>query len=140
MVFGVDLHFDSVMAASELILVGRAGGKLFSADYIMEWIQVSWSTAPYRDVEAITLTKGWFMVTLKNAATLEWVLAHQWGFGIAPILFKRWTPLFDVNRERVDEIPVWVCLPALPPHVWIMEVIREIGNNLGTFLKADMSF
>lgn len=76
LVFGVDLHFESVVETSELILVGRARGKFFSANNIMEWIQNIWSTAPHIDVEVITLTKGWFMVTFKNDTTLEWVLAR----------------------------------------------------------------
>lgn len=57
LVFGVYLHFDSMMVASELILVGRARGKFFSANYIMEWIQNNWTTSPNMDFEVITLTK-----------------------------------------------------------------------------------
>ena len=75
LIFGVDLQFNSVMAASELILVGRARDKVFSADYIFDWIQRSWVEAPEGGAEVITLSKGWFMVKFKKIETLEWVLA-----------------------------------------------------------------
>ena len=40
----------------------------------------------------------------------------------------------------MDEIPVWVRLPRLPPFSWVDSVFRGIGNNMGWFLEADMSF
>lgn len=35
LVFGVNIHINSVMAVSESILVGRARGKFFTAEYIL---------------------------------------------------------------------------------------------------------
>jgi hypothetical protein len=35
---------------------------------------------------------------------------------------------------------VWVCLPALPLHFWSLEHFKAIGNFLGDFLEADMTF
>ena len=56
------------------------------------------------------------------------------------MLFRRWTPLFDAHREKVDTFPVWVQAPRLPPFLWVDSVFRSIGNTLGTLLEADMSF
>lgn len=134
LVFEVDLHFDRVMEASKSILVGRARG------IIIEWINRSWVETLDREVEVITLSKGWFIMNFKNSKTLEWVLLRKWGFDIAPILFKKCTPPFDANREQEDEIPVWVRLPTLPPYFCTLEVFPAIRDNLGTFLEADMSF
>ena len=76
MVFGVDLHFDHIMATSESILVGIARDKFFLVEYITKWINRSWLEALDKDVEVITLSKGWFMVSFKNAEMLEWVLSR----------------------------------------------------------------
>lgn len=86
------------------------------------------------------MIRGWFMVRFSNAEVVDWVLERNWGFGKALILFKRWTPIFDAQRERLGEIPMWVPLPSLAPHLWLMDVFKVIGNILGTFLEADMSF
>lgn len=116
LVFGVNMHFDSVMVASESILVGRVREKYYLAEYITEWIGKNSDSAPNREVEVIIVLKGWFMLRFNNVATLECVMEMHWSFGITSILFKRWTPLFESNREILDEITVWVKRHALPPH------------------------
>ena len=40
----------------------------------------------------------------------------------------------------MDVVPVWVKLPALPLHFWDLYHFRRIGDILGTFLEADLSF
>ena len=56
------------------------------------------------------------------------------------MLLKPWHPLFDASRERVDSIPLWVRLPGLPLHYWTEEHLCGIGNTIGVFLEADLSF
>ena len=56
------------------------------------------------------------------------------------MLLKPWSLLFDASKERVDVVPVWVRLPALPLHFWDLYHFRRIGDMLGTFLEADLSF
>ena len=80
------------------------------------------------------------MIKFTKGETLEWVLEHNWSFRKSPILFKRWNHLFDVQREKVFKILVWLRLLGLPPHFWMESVFRAIGNTLGRFLEADMSF
>lgn len=53
---------------------------------------------------------------------------------------KHWNPLFDALKERTDEFPVWVRAPGLPIFLWTEAVFKTIGNTLGQFLEADMSF
>jgi hypothetical protein len=40
----------------------------------------------------------------------------------------------------MDTIPIWVRLPGLPPQYWSEKCFQVIGNELGNFIKADMSF
>ena len=56
------------------------------------------------------------------------------------MLLKPWHPLFDASRERVNSVPLWVRLPGLPLHYWTEEHLRGIGNTIGDFLEADLSF
>jgi hypothetical protein len=56
------------------------------------------------------------------------------------MLLKRWSPLFDASRERIDELPIWVCLPGLPVELWTQKGFECLGNALGRYMDADMSF
>ena len=56
------------------------------------------------------------------------------------MVFRKWTPLFDVSKERMDAIPIWVHLAGLPSQYWSPTILQDIGNSLLYFLKADMSF
>ena len=49
-------------------------------------------------------------------------------------------PLFDPRIERYDTIPIWVKLPNLPFEFWSVDFFKILGNTIGTFLEADVSF
>lgn len=59
---------------------------------------------------------------------------------MAPILLKRWNPLFDPEREQLGAEPIWVRLPGLPIPFWDEEVFIRVGNALGTYLDYDRTY
>lgn len=139
-VLGVDVRIDEAIEAAESTLVGRALGKNFPAQFIQNWADQQWQGGPGNSFKVLVLAKGWFVIQFDKKEMAEWVLAKNWAFGNRPILFKRWTPLFDALREKVDSFPVWVRAPGLSPFLWVESVFRAIGNTLGTYLETDMSF
>ena len=56
------------------------------------------------------------------------------------IMLKKWTPLFDMDIERLDTIPVWVRLPGLPWEFWNPDSLWDLGNALEVFLEKDLSY
>jgi hypothetical protein len=86
------------------------------------------------------LTRGWFAFVFSSSDDVDWVLKKVWSFADTPTILKRWTPTFDAKRERVDEEPIWVRLPGLPMQYWNTHRFAAIGNLLGRYLEADMSF
>ena len=48
--------------------------------------------------------------------------------------------MFDAETEQLDTILVWVRLPGLPLKFWNLEWLREIENELGTFIEFDLLF
>ena len=60
-------------------------------------------------------------------------------FGI-PIILKRWNPLFYASQEKMVFEPIWVQLPNILLQFWTYEQFRPIGNYLGEFIDANMSF
>lgn len=90
--------------------------------------------------EVVNLKGGWFAFNFRMEDHLLWVLNRNWVVCNSPLLLKPWHPLFDASSERVDSVPLWVRLPGLPLQYWKLQHLREIGNILGKFLEADLSF
>ena len=139
-VVGEDLAWDNILKMSKCTLVGRVLGRNFSEKTIQAWASVSWSTHFGYVPEIELLNRGWFAINLQKEEDCGWLLSKCWHLDHSPVLMKPWNPLFDASKERVDIIPVWVKFPALPLHFWDMYHFRRIGDILGTFLEADLSF
>ena len=86
------------------------------------------------------LSRGWFAINLAKEEDLRWIQNKSWHIDHSPVLLKPWHPLFDASKERVDVIPIWVRLLALPLRFWDLYHFRRIGDILGTFLEVDLSY
>jgi len=115
-------------------------GQHFAHKTVIEWADLNWREEVGYVPEVVTLTRGWFAFKFLIEDHLRWVLNKNWSLDHTPLLLKPWSPLFDASRERVDMIPIWVRLPALPLHFWELYHFRRIGNILGQFLEADLSY
>jgi hypothetical protein len=80
------------------------------------------------------------MLKLENHTLAEKYLQSGWSIDSTPVLLKKWEPTFDAATERMDTIPIWVRLAGLPPQYCSEKCFQVIGNELGNFIKADMSF
>ena len=137
---GEDLAWDSVLKMAQCTLVGRAVGRNFAQKFLQEWAAASWGNQLGYAPEVRELNRGWFAVNLEEEADLRWIQSQCWHIDHSPLLLKPWSPLFDASRERVDVLPIWVRLPALPLHFWDLYHFRRIGEILASFLEADLSF
>ena len=140
LLLGMDVQVEEVLDVAESTLVGRARGRFVSGKFLKQWAESQWLETPARSFKTYTLAKGWFMVRFGSKEAMEWVEERNWAFGNRPIFFKRWSPLFDASKEKLDEYPVWVRAPSLPPFLWVDSVFKSIGDLLGTYLDADRSF
>ena len=77
------------------------------------WARKNWPSALIYVPEMDALTKERFGFRFNYASDVEKILAKQWSYGVVPIMLKKWTPLFDVNCERLDIMLVWVHLLGL---------------------------
>ena len=57
-----------------------------------------------------------------------------------PIVLKKWSPIFDVVKERAGKEPIWVKLPCLPIHLWNQYLFKMWGDHLAEYLDVDFSF
>lgn len=137
---GEDIDWNSVLQMATLTLVGKVLGHRFSRKTVAKWAEEKWKPLVGYAPVVVMLTRGWFAFRFKKEEELRRVLNLNWQLKNAPVLLKLWHPLFDASRERVDVSLVWVRMPALPLHYWEPYHFRKIGNILGTFLEADMSY
>lgn len=136
----MEVSIEEALEVAECTVVGRARGKKLSPGFIQEWGEKNWSAGQERVFEASTLVKGWFMLRFKNKEAADWVCSRNWVIGNIPVLMKKWTPLLDAVHEETDTFPVWVRAPGLPSFLWTESVFKAIGDRLGNYLGADMSF
>lgn len=122
------------------VLVGRVRGRTYSVEILQQWIKEIWGTL-LKELRAIkVLERGWFALHFHRAEYTEWILSQFWHIELAPILLKRWDPLFDPEHEQLGAGPIWVRLPGLPMQFLTLEVFKRIGDVLGTYLEHDQSY
>ena len=121
-------------------LVGRASGRSFALKIIIEWAHSAWKEHPGYVPEIIELNRNWFSFNFLQPDHAKWVMGKKWSVNNSPLFLKPWNPLFDASREKLDKIPVWVCLPAPSLQFWTLDYFKAIGNFLGEFLEAYLSF
>jgi hypothetical protein len=138
--FGEDVAMDRVLEFSERAVVGRVRGKNLGLAFLKGWVTKTWLPELSKMPHIRLLTRGWFAFVFTNSEEVDWVLKKVWCLADTPTILKRWTPAFDAKRERVDEEPIWVRLPGFPMQYWNTHRFAAIGNLLGSFLEADMSF
>lgn len=139
-VLGEDIGWERVLQMADHTLVGRAMGRHFALKMVVEWARENWKEHVGYVPEVVMLTRGWCTFHFLKPEHGEWVMNRSWALDHTPLLLKHWHPLFDVSRERVDIVQLWVKLHGLPLHYWKEEHLREIGNILGSFIEVDMSF
>ena len=121
-------------------LLGRVMGRHFAKKTVQDWAAVSWGDQLGYVPVVEMLNRGWFAINLAKEEDLRWIQNKSWHINHSHVLLKPWHPLFDASKERVDVIPIWVRMPALPLHFWDLYHFKRIGDILGTFLEADLSY
>lgn len=104
---------------------------------LRQWAEEIWGTL-LKELPAIkVLARGWFSLHFHRVEYTEWILSQFWHIELAPVLLKRWDPLFDPEREQLGTRPIWVRFLGLPMQFWTPQVFKRIGDALGTYLEHD---
>jgi len=93
-----------VLDMSFKVLVGNAWGRRFNAKTLKERVASHW-TGHLGYVSDVKILAGWVLYKLSKPEDALWALNKPWSMDSTPILFKLWTPLFDVGRK------VWILYP-----------------------------
>jgi len=98
------------------------------------WIYQNWTA----NCQLLLCSKGFFVVQFESMDDYQKVfLQGPWFWGRAGLFITPWFPEFDANTMTVTKMPVWVRLPNLPLPYWHHQVLEDIGNLLGSYIKSD---
>ena len=99
-----------------------------------QWVYSNWTT----NCQILLCSKGFFVVQFESQEEYQKALSQgPWFWGRARLFITPWFPEFDANSMVVTKMSVWVRLPNLPLPFWHHQVLEDIGNLLGRFIKSD---
>lgn len=81
--------------------------------------------------------KGFFTVVFTNLEDKDQIFDGGPYFMASTGLYMRpWKANFVPEKESFTQVPVWIRLFSLPIDYWSLNALKQIGDKLGTFIKA----
>ncbi|CAI8611328.1 unnamed protein product [Vicia faba] len=79
--------------------------------------------------------EGYFLMKFNSKQEREMVLM-RWLYTIhnMPMIVKNWHPDFNIKRDMVRTIPIWVTLPNIPFYLWGPTSLGKIGISIGKLI------
>lgn len=132
--FGESSAIGVVALMASTVLVEHVCGRAYYAIRLTPWVCEIWGDLLKELPEVQILPRGWFSLHFAKENYTDLVLTRYQHIEMAPMLLKRWSPLFDLEREQIGARPLWVRLSRLPLQYQCEEVFVRIGNSHGTYL------
>ncbi|KAG5034515.1 hypothetical protein JHK87_009425 [Glycine soja] len=81
---------------------------------------------------------GYFIMRFNSHDDMDVVLMKgPYTIRNVPLLLKEWKPDFNLQRDMLRTLPLWVKLPKLPLHLWGVKSLNKIGSAIGVPLVTD---
>lgn len=77
------------------VLVGRVHGRNYSVERLHQWTMEIWGSLLKELPIFRVFARGWFALRFHREKYTDWILSRYWHIELAPVLLKRWDPLFD---------------------------------------------
>lgn len=82
--------------------------------------------------------EGYFILHFRNHEDMDVVLMKgPYTYRNMPLLLMEWRQDFDIKKDLMRTLPLWVKLPQLPLHLWGATSLNKIGSAIGTPLVTD---
>jgi len=102
---------------------------------LCQWIKQQWK--PKGDVRLHLGAKGFFTVIFSNLEDKDRIFyGRPYFFTSAGLYIRPWKPIYVSEKESFKQEPVWIRLFSLPIDHWGYAALKQIGDKLGTFIKA----
>lgn len=114
------------LSLAERALIGQCTGLWPSPKTTETWVNKNWAPLIKSSVTSYFLGRGSFLFEFTSKDDKD--LTFQNGpyfMGPQGVYLNRWMPDFDPVVNVPTVVPVWVKLPNLPIHCWIIETHRK---------------
>jgi len=92
---------------------------------------------PKGDVKLHLGAKGFFTVVFTNLEDKDRVFyGGPYFFASAGLYMRPWKTNFVPEKETFTQVPMWIRLFSLSIDYWGLATLKQIGDRLGTFIKA----
>jgi len=116
-------------------LIGKFIGIWPNEKALQWWIQTYWKPKGHIDLQLGS--KGFFTIIFFNVEDRNRVFeGGPYFFNSAGLYLRYWKEKFNPDKEDLTVAPVWVRLYSLPTEYWLPEILEDIGNALGNFVKV----
>ncbi|GLT52014.1 hypothetical protein SLA2020_253790, partial [Shorea laevis] len=104
--------------------------------YVTEILRHLWSFA--KTFETIDLDKGFILVKLSSEEDFSAIFKRgPWFSGGRFLSVRHWIPNFRPELETPSTTAIWLRLPQLPIELFSPEILKRIGDSLGSLLRID---
>lgn len=81
--------------------------------------------------------KGFFTVVFTNLEDKDRIFdGGPYFMASAGLYMRPWKANFTPEKESFTQVPVWIRLFSFPIDYWGLNALKQIGDQLGTFIKA----
>ena len=102
---------------------------------MLTWIQQRWK--PKGHVELKLGAKGFFTVIFSNLEDRERIFEEgPYFMNNAGLFMRDWVDCYNPEKESMLAAPIWIRLFGLPTEFWDPEILKGIGNTIGSFVKV----
>jgi len=116
-------------------LIGKFIGIWPNEKALQWWIQTYWKPKGHIDLQLGS--KGFFTIIFFNVEDRNRVFeGGPYFFNSAGLYLRYWKEKFNPDKEDLTVAPIWVRLYSLPTEYWLPEILEDIGNTLGNFVKV----
>lgn len=137
---GDSVALEDMSTYAERALVGHARGRNLSLGFLQKWVNTNCGSQVSTLSEVSKLMKGWFVFLMASKEDVDQMVSGRWEMVGVPIVFCKWSLIFDVAQAKAKKEPIWVKLLGLPIHLKNLSFFKMLGNHLGEYVDVDFSF
>ncbi|XP_058726095.1 uncharacterized protein LOC131597411 [Vicia villosa] len=138
---GIEIEIEEDDIASEVkywetALILYTMGEDLSMNMMKNFMEKTWN---FIKVPALYYhDEGYFIIRFQSHSDMDAVLMKgPYTLRNITLMLKEWKPDFNLKRDMLRTIPLWVKLPKLPLHLWGAKSLSKIGSALGVPLVTD---
>ncbi|KAL0013035.1 hypothetical protein SO802_000104 [Lithocarpus litseifolius] len=117
-------------------LIVKVFGRKVGFNYLHSKLLSMWK--PVGKMDFVDLEEGYFLTRFSLKEDHDSVLRKgPWFIGDHFLSIRPWVPNFRTDLSNVASVAVWVRLNRLPIEYYEAEVLKQIGQVIGTVLRID---